>query len=145
MTSPEDQHPPHSRKWRFLISAAVIMIVLVYLILSSTRGSIVYALTIQELKGRGSAIYGQGVRVGGTVDGDSISYDASQLLLTFELVDGGDTLAVTYRGARPDMFRDGAQALVEGKYGPSETFEATKLLLKCPSKYEAAATQTATQ
>jgi cytochrome c-type biogenesis protein CcmE len=133
------------RKWRFVVAAAVIVVVLAYLVLSSTQGSAVYALTIQELKGRGSAIYGRGVRVGGIVDGNSIVYDTSRVLLQFELVDGGDTLPVTYKGARPDMLRDGAEALVEGKYGPSGTFEASKLLLKCPSKYEAAATQTATR
>ena len=144
MTTTENRLP-QPRKWRFLIAAAVIVIVLVYLILSSTQGSAVYALTIGELKGRGSAIYGRGVRVGGTVVTDSITYDASQVLLQFVLVEGGDTLPVIYKGARPDMLRDGAEALVEGKYGPSGTFEATKLLLKCPSKYEAAATQTATK
>jgi len=136
---------PQPRKWRFVIAAGVIVIVLVYLILSSTQGSTVYALTIGELKGRGSAIYGRGVRVGGTVVANSITYDASQVLLRFVLVEGGDTLPVTYKGARPDMLRDGAEALVEGKYGPGGTFEASKLLLKCPSKYEAAATETATR
>jgi cytochrome c-type biogenesis protein CcmE len=136
---------PRTKRWRFVIAAIVIVAVLVYLILSSTQGSTVYALTIGELKGRGSAIYGQGVRVGGTVVADSITYDASQVLLEFVLVEGGDTLPVRYKGARPDMLRDGAQALVEGKYGPGGTFDATKLLLKCPSKYEAAATQTATR
>jgi cytochrome c-type biogenesis protein CcmE len=144
MTTTENRLP-QPRKWRFLIAAAVIVAVLVYLILSTTQDSAVYALTIGELKGRGSAIYGRGVRVGGTVVANSITYDASQVLLEFVLVEGGDTLPVTYKGARPDMFRDGAEALVEGKYGPSGTFEATKLLLKCPSKYEAAATQTATR
>ena len=137
--------PLRGKKWRFLIAAAVIVVMLVYLILSSTQGSAVYALTIEELKGRGSAIYGRGVRVGGTVDGSSITYDASQVLLKFDLVEGEDTLPVIYKGARPDMLRDGAQALVEGKYGPGGMFEANKLLLKCPSKYEAAATQTATK
>ena len=144
MTTTENRLP-QTRKWRFALGATVIVAVLVYLILSSTQGSAVYALTIGELKGRGSAIYGRGVRVGGTVVANSITYDASQVLLEFVLVEGGDTLPVTYKGARPDMLRDGAEALVEGKYGPSGTFEATKLLLKCPSKYEAAATQTATQ
>jgi cytochrome c-type biogenesis protein CcmE len=136
---------PQPRRWRFLIAAAVIVVVLAYLILSSTQGSAVYAFTIGELKGRGSAIYGRGVRVGGTVVANSITYDASQVLLEFVLVDHGDTLSVVYKGARPDMLRDGAEALAEGKYGAGGTFEATKLLLKCPSKYEAAATQTATQ
>jgi cytochrome c-type biogenesis protein CcmE len=30
---------------------------------------------------------------------------------------------------------DGAQAVVEGKYTSGGVFEATSLLLKCPSKY----------
>jgi cytochrome c-type biogenesis protein CcmE len=144
MTDTKTRLPP-TRKWRLVIAAALIVVVLAYLVLSSTQGSAVYALTIGELKGRGSAIYGRGVRVGGTVVANSITYDASQVLLEFVLVEGGDILPVHYKGARPDMLRDGAEALVEGKYGPSGTFEAAKLLLKCPSKYEAAATQTATQ
>ena len=133
------------RKWRLYMGAAIILVVLAYLILSSTQGAAVYALTIRELRAQGSAVYERGVRVGGTVDGSSIHYDTNQLLLQFNLVDGDQTLPVQYHGSRPDMFREGAQALVEGKYSPSGTFEARKLLLKCPSKYEAAATKTATR
>jgi len=137
--------PAPKRRWRFVLAAIVIVAVLAYLILSSTQGSAVYALTIGELKGRGSAIYGRGVRVGGTVVANSITYDASQVLLQFVLVDSGDILHVAYKGARPDMLRDSAEVFVEGKYQPDGTFAAAKLLLKCPSKYEAAATQTATE
>jgi cytochrome c-type biogenesis protein CcmE len=145
MNTTENGLPPKPKKWRFLIAAAVIVVIFAYLIFSSTQGSAVYAMTIGELKGRGSAIYGRGVRVGGTVVANSISYDASKVLLEFVLVDSGDTLPIAYQGARPDMLRDGADALVEGKYQADGTFAAKKILLKCPSKYEAAATQTATE
>lgn len=121
------------------------MLVIAYLIVSSTRGATVYALTIHELKSRGQAAYDQGVRVGGTVDGQSIRWDDQRMLLSFSLVDGADSLHVQYQGSQPDMFRDGAEALVEGRFQPAGVFEATKLLLKCPSKYEAAATRTATR
>ena len=141
----ENCRKPASKTWRFFIGGAVIVLLIVYLILSSTQGTAVYALTISELKARSPTIYGQGVRVGGTVDGKSIVWDAKELVLRFNLMDGEETLPVTYKGVRPDMFRDGAQALVEGKYQRSGIFEATKLLLKCPSKYEAAATMTATK
>lgn len=135
--------PSNPTKWRLIVGVAVIVVALAYLILSSTQGGAVYALTIHELKARGTAIHGRGVRVGGIVDGQSIVYEPSELLLQFTLVDGEETLPVSYRGPRPDMFRDGAQALVEGQYSADGTFQATKLLLTCPSKYEAAATQTA--
>jgi cytochrome c-type biogenesis protein CcmE len=37
------------------------------------------------------------------------------------------------------MFQDGAEAVVEGKYTAGDSFEAHTLLLKCPSKYDEAA------
>lgn len=137
--------PGIAKRLRLYLGAAVILVMLAYLIISSTRGSVVYAMTLQELRDRGSSVYGQGVRVGGNVDGDSIAFNAHDLTLRFTLYDGGLTLPVEYKGTQPDMFRDEAQVLVEGKYGEDGLFRATKLLLKCPSKYEAAATQTATK
>jgi cytochrome c-type biogenesis protein CcmE len=140
----QDEVAPQSKRWRWLSGGLVIVLVIVYLIASSARGTAVYALTIHELKARGSAGYGQGVRVGGTVDGSSIAWDAERQVLMFNIADDEESLAVVYQGSRPDMFRDGAQALVEGKYQETGVFVASKLLLKCPSKYEAAATQTVT-
>jgi len=137
--------PSKQKRLRLYIGAAVILAVLVYLVISSTQGSVVYAMTLQELVDRGSSIYGQGVRVGGNVDGDSVAFNADDLTLRFTIYDGDLTLPVEYQGAQPDMFRDEAQVLVEGKYSEDGLFRATKLLLKCPSKYEAAATQTATR
>ena len=140
-----DRAAPSSRRWRLLLGGAAVALVVAYLILSSTRGATVYALTIHELKSRGQSGYDQGVRVGGTVDGQSIRWDDRRMLLSFNLVDGADSLPVQYQGGQPDMFRDGAEAMVEGRLQPPGVFEAKKLLLKCPSKYEAAATRTATR
>lgn len=135
----------HGQKRQFLpiIGGVVIVLAVGYLIVSSLQSPPIYALTISELRARVPAIHAQHVRVGGTVDGNSIVWDASTLTLQFNLVDGEEVLPVIYKGSRPDMFRDGAQALVEGRYQPHGVFEAYKLLLKCPTKYEAAATMTA--
>jgi cytochrome c-type biogenesis protein CcmE len=49
------------------------------------------------------------------------------------------TLRVHYKGTTiPDAFREGADLVVEGIYTPSGVLEARQLLVKCPSKYEAA-------
>ena len=40
-------------------------------------------------------------------------------------------------------YQDEAEAIVEGRYIEGGSFEANNLLLKCPSKYEGAATATA--
>lgn len=132
-----------NKRWRLLAGSTLVVLATAYLIWSGMQGGAVYALTIRELRTRAPGIYGQSVRVGGSVDGQSITWDATEHLLTFNLLDENMTLPVSYQGARPDMFRDGAQALVEGKWQRDGVFEASKLLLKCPSKYEAAATETA--
>ncbi len=48
-------------------------------------------------------------------------------------------LKVAYTGSEPlpDTFRDGAQALADGKLDPDGVFRAAKIQAKCASKYEA--------
>ena len=75
--------------------------------------------------------------------GETIEWSAEELMLRFKIADDSGNLAVIYNGPRPDMLRDGSEAVVEGRYIEGESFEASNLLLKCPSKYEGEATATA--
>lgn len=90
-------------------------------------------------------MYGRGVRVQGVVEGNSVRWDSNSMALSFVLTDGGERMEVEYHGLKPDMLRDGADAIVEGEYTPCGIFEALMVRLKCPSKYEAAATATVTR
>jgi len=56
----------------------------------------------------------------------------------FKLADEetGDTMVVHYRGIKPDQFDEAYHIVAIGKYD-GEVFRANKLLIKCPSKYEA--------
>ena len=47
-------------------------------------------------------------------------------------------MTVVYNGAKPDLLRDEAQAIMTGKLGEDGVFYADELLLKCPTKYEEA-------
>jgi cytochrome c-type biogenesis protein CcmE len=48
-------------------------------------------------------------------------------------------MKVVYSGIEPvpDTFKDGAQALADGKLGADGVFHAAKIQAKCASKYEA--------
>ena len=48
-------------------------------------------------------------------------------------------MRVAYTGTDPlpDTFKDGAQALADGKLGKDQVFRAAKVQAKCASKYEA--------
>ncbi len=126
---------------KFIIGGAIIALAVGYLIVSSIGGSTTYYLTVEEVKAKGPSE--RTVRVAGTVMGDTIEWSAQELMLRFKIADASGSLAVIYNGPRPDMLRDGAEAIVEGKYVGGGSFEASNLLLKCPSKYEEAATATA--
>jgi cytochrome c-type biogenesis protein CcmE len=123
---------------KLFIVVGLVTLVIGYLVFSSVKTSSAYYMTITELKAAGPAVENKKVRVSGTVVGESIVWDARALSLNFELTDPGGTVPVSYKGARPDMFQGGAEAVVEGRYS-QQKFQANNLLLKCPSKYEAKA------
>jgi cytochrome c-type biogenesis protein CcmE len=132
-----------AKQTKFLVGGLVVVLVMVYLVFSSLSGATQYYLTVAEIEAQGPS--NRIVRVNGIVDGDSIQYDPRALTLEFDLVDDSGRLPVVHHDVMPDMLRDGADAVVEGKYREDGVFEVNPggLLLKCPSKYEEAATTTA--
>jgi len=118
---------------KFLVGAAIILVVLGWLIFSNIEGATAHYLTVEELLAQGPS--DQMVRVSGLVVGNTIDWDPQRLILRFEIAGEDGSLPVLYQGVRPDMFQEGAQTVVEGRYASSGLFEASTLLLKCPSKY----------
>ncbi len=122
-------------KVKFVIGIGVIALTLTYLVYGGVRDTMVYYLTVGELKGRVPSVYKDKVRVSGTVVPGSIkkSIDGS---LEFKITDGKQAIDVQYRGIVPDIFRDNVEAVVEGLYTQQNVFQAKVLLAKCPTKYD---------
>lgn len=154
-------HPKSTNRTKFLIGGLLILAAVVYLIYSSTQASAQYFLTVDELKARGQSIVGQQVRISGAVIGDSIQYDPQTLTLTFNVAhvpgdnseidkEGGlaavlhaavidpnrSRLQIVYKGVKPDLLKNEAQAIMTGHMGQDGVFYADDLLLKCPTKYQ---------
>ena len=84
---------------------------------------------------------GRAVQVAGALQPDSSSYDDATGLLHFTLrdADTGETLPVRYEGIKPANFEEAISIVAIGVYdAPSGELEASKLLVKCPSKYQGA-------
>jgi cytochrome c-type biogenesis protein CcmE len=128
--------PLSGKRLKFLIGGLIAVLVVGYLVFSAAQGSAAYYLTITELHQQGPSV--RNVRVAGNVVGESIVWEARDQRLEFDITDASGQLSVTYNGARPDMFRDQAEVVVEGKLGSEGVFEARTMMLKCPSKYEEA-------
>jgi cytochrome c-type biogenesis protein CcmE len=135
----------------------------VYLVISSTQASAQYYVTIEELHNRKAEIASRELRVSGVVVGDTIQYEPQSLTLKFtvanipgdnKVIDAQGGLAavlkaaaadkslprldVVYKGVKPDLLKNEAQAIMTGKLNPDGSFTATELLLKCPTRYEEA-------
>lgn len=121
---------------KLLIGGAIILIVVAYLFWSGMKDSSVYFMTVNEFFNQIDQMEGKGTRVNGDIVSGSIKWDAPNLLLTFQLTDGKNVLNVRHNGVAPDTFQEGLSVVVEGKY-ENGTFNATQIMTKCPSKYEA--------
>lgn len=120
--------------------AALIVIVIgtvTWLAMAGMGETKTYYKTISELSAMGQTALGKKIRVGGDVEAGSIRRVGSEV--QFVLKQDKQEVKVAYYGSDPlpDTFRDGAQALADGKLTADGTFRAAKIQAKCASKYEA--------
>ena len=82
------------------------------------------------------------VQVMGGLEQGSSRYDTASKTLHFNLVDleTKKVLPVAYRDVKPANFEEAVSIVAIGKYR-KEGFQAEKLLVKCPSKYQGQETE----
>jgi cytochrome c-type biogenesis protein CcmE len=161
MTDPQKAKVRAGGRVKFIVGFLLIAVAVAYLIASSTQATAQYYLTIDELAAKGDAILGRDLKISGAVDGETITYDPETLTLRFTIANVPGDLAeiekagglaevlhqavsdpntrrlqVVYVGPRPDLLRDEAQAILTGRMGDDGVFQASELLLKCPTRYE---------
>ncbi|MFZ0214130.1 MAG: cytochrome c maturation protein CcmE [Candidatus Acidiferrales bacterium] len=126
-----------SARTKFSIGAAIIIVTLVWLGWVGASQSKTYYHTITELQSLQGPALQQRMRVSGDVADGSIKRMPGRI--DFVLTEEGKTLPVSYVGDAPlpDTFKDGAQALAEGKLMPDGRFVAEQVQAKCASKYQA--------
>ena len=122
---------------KFLIGSGIIIATLLVLAYVGFTQSKTYYHTISELPTLSAPALHQRMRVSGNVRAGSISHADGRI--NFVLEEQGKDLPVSYvgRDPLPDTFKDGAQALVEGRLMPQGGFVAEQVQAKCASKYEA--------
>jgi cytochrome c-type biogenesis protein CcmE len=129
---------------RFLAGAVALVAVVGYLAVTGARDSMMYYYTPDELAAKITADPSArelGAKIGGRVVPGSVHYDPRTLDLRFTIVDiasGRTTFPVYHNGPLPDTFEEGRDVVVEGRLAGDGTFQATTVLTKCGSRYEAA-------
>ena len=124
---------------RFIIGAVLIAAAVSYLVYAGIRTTSMYYFTMEEFLTQRSAHVGEDLRVKGWVRQGSVKWDPRTNELAFELArqDGADPVPVAYKGVLPDMFAEGREVVVEGRYAAG-ALGAKQIMTSCPSKYEPA-------
>jgi cytochrome c-type biogenesis protein CcmE len=122
---------------KFGLLIAAILGTLAWLAVGGISDTKTYYKTIAEVHAMPKDGVEKRIRVGGDVEPKSIQRDGT--MTRFMLAQDNLRLPVVYTGKDPlpDTFKDGAQALADGKLGSDGVFHASKIQAKCASKYEA--------
>jgi len=130
-----------TKKVKIPVAVAAILMALGYLMYTGISDTGVYYRTVSEVLDQASIFDGQNLRISGEVVDGTIQYDQENLLLSFSVRDTENdrvTMRANYQGVMPDAFKEDAEVILEGTYNQYDNlFNATILLAKCPSKYEA--------
>ena len=122
---------------KIVLVSLVVMGSVAYLILSGVKQTGMQYMTVTELAQMERAPKAGGFRLDGIVAAGTIQYDQKTPRLRFRMTDGKEAVNIVYEGLMPDAFADGRDVVVEGTFVHADrTLHATKLVTKCPSKYE---------
>jgi cytochrome c-type biogenesis protein CcmE len=126
-----------NKYFKFAALMTIIIGTLIWLASAGMPETQTYYKTIKELNQLSGKERSKKLRVAGDIEKGSIVRKADTV--EFTLREEGLLLRVAYNGRDPlpDTFKDGAQALADGRMGPNGVFEANKIQAKCSSKYAA--------
>lgn len=139
---------PRRNRLMFVVGGIVLISAVIFLVINAMSGNTQLYKTVGEFYNEQSRLVGRDLRVAGWVVGDSIQYtqiDAQNSRLEFDIVDdlnnpGQRLHIVALNEPKPDLLQGQAQALVEGRGDANGVFKSNPggLMLKCPTRYEAA-------
>ncbi len=121
---------------KYLLGAVVIFGVIAYLIFFGLTQTSQWSVPVGELLARGDSAVGQGARVSGQLEANSVQKDVKANKIAFVLTDGTNRLPVIYSGVVPDTFERAVEVVAEGKLNADGSFTASNILARCPSKYD---------
>ncbi len=132
---------------RYLLGSVAILGALGFLVFSSLQSGTLQSVPVGTLRapGKEAAYIGKRLRMVGFVGSQKVVKAPQQTdngvinLQKFAVIDGKETVMVSYSDALPDTFRAGGPVQVDGIYTAPGQMRADHVLTKCPSKYQAEA------
>ena len=104
------------------------------LILTAFQQNLVFFFTPSQVAAR-EAPQGKTFRIGGMVEKGSVARQADGITVRFLVTDTAKSIPVVYRGALPDLFREGKGVVAQGRVGADGVFMANEVLAKHDENY----------
>ena len=121
------------RRAAFIALSVGILSAAVFLVAVALRDTIVFFHTPKEVAEK-HVPAGKRIRLGGLVAEGSVKRGAGTAI-EFAITDTVKTIAVSYTGLLPDLFREGQGVVAEGKLDPAGRFLADTILAKHDETY----------
>ena len=102
------------------------------LVLQAFQKNLVFFFSPTQVAAK-EAPLGRTFRIGGIVEPGSVK--RSGVEVRFAVTDTAKTIPVVYRGALPDLFREGKMVVAQGQLGTDGTFQAREVLAKHDENY----------
>ena len=102
------------------------------LVLSAFQKNLVFFFTPSQVAAN-EAPQGRTFRIGGMVEKGSVKREGVEV--SFVVTDTAKTIPVVYKGALPDLFREGKGVVAQGQLGADGVFRAREVLAKHDENY----------
>jgi len=104
------------------------------LVMNAFQKNLVFFFTPSQVAAN-EAPQGRSFRIGGMVVPGSVKRQPDGVTVQFVVTDTAKDIPVYYRGALPDLFREGKGVVTQGRLGPDGVFQASEVLAKHDENY----------
>ena len=125
---------------RIGLTSLILVLAFAGLLYSTMGESLEYYKKVDEVMVNPGEWQGKALQIHGYAK--SIGRKRDSLDYSFNITNNGHVVRAFYTGVTPDTFKEDSEVVVKGRLADDNTFHATEIIAKCPSKYEAGATPT---
>ena len=123
-------------KW--MIGGAVLVVAALAVSNLKFGDNVVYFYTPQEAFAKAAEVNTKTIKVGGMVKAGTVNWKAEELALNFVMTDmQGTDIEVSHKGTPPDMFKENAGVVVEGRIeADGKKMVSQRLMVKHSEEYK---------
>ena len=125
---------PRTKRIAMVVGGLAALAIAAALVLSAFQQNLVFFFTPSQVAAK-EVPQGKTFRIGGMVEQGSVKRGADGLTVNFLVTDTAKSVPVVYRGALPDLFREGKGVVAQGRVGSDGVFVANEVLAKHDENY----------